>query len=268
MQTVYFVNAFVMQGAGKSPLSSGNPAAVCILDAPLEDATMQLIAAQHNLSETAFVTPLADVNRYHIRWFTPSVEVKLCGHATLASAHVLFETGVETGNVCVFESLSGPLTVTRGDGLEMQLPLCPAAKRLDTTIYTQALGIPLVAATSDGRQVVLECETEGAVLACKPDFNAVQQLPESLIYLTARAGHCDFVCRVFAPKFGINEDPVTGSAYCCLVPYWANKLGKTRLTAEQVSQRGGALTTQLLDGTVSLKGEARTIIEGRWLQAF
>ena len=261
MQTVYFVNAFTTN----KPLT-GNPAAVCLLDKWLPDATMQAIAAQHNLSETAFVVPLSDTavraEDYHIRWFTPTVEIDLCGHATLATAHVLFEHLKVKSDCIVFASASGPLEVSRHPKLTLNFPSRPLAP-CDNTFFNAAFGMS-VQVFSNGHSAIVLCDSQQTVAQFQPSFAAIASLPTQVNYLTAKGDDCDFVCRVFAPKAGIPEDPVTGSAYTSLGPYWAEQLGKPRLTALQLSARGGAVEVEVDAARVYIAGNASTILIGQW----
>ncbi len=263
MQRVHFVNAFTSD----QPLS-GNPAAVCVLSHDLSDQAMQNIARQHNLSETAFVVELG-LNQYSIRWFTPTVEVDLCGHATLAAAHVLFESIGSDVNSISFQSASGPLRVERNTGgmLTLNFParrLTPVSQNV-SAIYTDTLRIDAKEILSDGHVAMLVCQDQAAVQAYQPNPALITALAERVLYLTAVGDNCDFVCRVFAPKVGIAEDPVTGSAYTSLTPYWASHYNQKKLTARQLSVQGGYLDVQLDKDRVLIGGQAQTIIKGDWL---
>ena len=259
MQTVYFVNAFTTS----NPLT-GNPAAVCLLETWLPDTVMQAMAAQHNLSETAFV--VARARDYEIRWFTPTVEIDLCGHATLATAHVLFEHLNVASERVVFNSASGLLEVSRAPQLTLNFPARPLSP-CDNTVFCEAFGIP-IQAFSNGHTAMLVCDSQQTVAQFQPSFSAIAKLPTQINYLTAKGdgegNSCDFVCRVFAPKAGINEDPVTGSAYTSLGPYWAKQIGKPQLTALQLSTRGGAVTLDVQSERVYIAGNASTILIGQW----
>jgi len=238
----------------------GNPAAVCPLNEWLPDSLMQAIAAENNLSETAFF--VKEENDYHIRWFTPTDEVNLCGHATLASAYVLFNVlGIADTDI-VFNSRSGPLPVSRIDeqivlNFPSQAPQsCAMPSRL-----SDMLGVtPLECLQHEDLLVVLE--NENRVRDLDPDFESLKSLDFRGVIVTAAAAEYDFVARFFAPKVGINEDPVTGSAYTKLVPYWAQKTGKNRFHARQVSERGGELRCELKDDRVLIGGTAVLYLKG------
>ncbi|MDF3845943.1 PhzF family phenazine biosynthesis protein [Pseudomonas citronellolis] len=242
---------------------AGNPAMVYRLDAWLADELMQNIAAEHNLSETAFLVREAD--GWRIRWFTPAAEVPLCGHATLASAHVLFEVFGEPGERLELNSLSGPLRVCREDQrLALDFPAQPPHEAGSTVELEQALGLPVVDALSTTAHLMVLLESEEAVRACKPDFVALAKLPYLGVIVTARGeGEHDFVSRFFAPAIGINEDPVTGAAHCCLIPYWSQRLSKLQLRALQCSARGGELWCRLEGDRVRIAGQARLVASGR-----
>ena len=238
----------------------GNPAAVCPLEAWLDDAKMQAIAAENNLSETAFFVEAGD--HYELRWFTPVHEVDLCGHATLATAHVLFALLEEPGDTVAFETRSGRLTVSRdGDALVMDFPaLAP-----EPWAASDALACALGAAPAEvlgNVNCVAVYPSEADVRGLAPDLRLVAALPYEGVIATAPGEAVDFVSRYFAPKFGIPEDPVTGSAHCELAPYWAKRLGRERLTAHQVSARGGELDCEVKGDRVLLTGRAVTYLEG------
>lgn len=245
----------------------GNPAAVCPLDAWLDDATMQAIAAENNLSETAFF--VGANGDYALRWFTPRCEVALCGHATLASAEVVF-SALEPGlDEVRFQTKSGVLTVRKEAGrLAMDFPARPANPVMVPDGLAWAMGaqpLELRTSTDDWMVVVADAAT---VRDLKPDFHALATFPFRGLIVTAKGGvdegdGVDFVSRFFAPSVGINEDPVTGSAHCVLVPYWAKRLKKDTLVARQVSARGGTLYCRLSDeGRVEMAGTAVSVIEG------
>lgn len=236
----------------------GNPAAVCPLEAWLDDSLLLAIANENNLSETAFFVP--SDRGFHLRWFTPAVEVDLCGHATLASAHVIFEIMGYTKKQIVFETRSGDLVVESKDGLlTMDFPAsmpssCPVPDGL-----IEGLGHePLEVLSAEDYIVVFE--DEEAVQALSPDFSKLQQLPLRGVVVTAPGTVVDFVSRFFAPKLGVPEDPVTGSAHCELTPYWVNRLGKNGLEARQVSKRGGNLRCRVQGNRVILSGTAVTFM--------
>ncbi len=242
-----------------SRLFGGNPAAVCLLDEWLPDALMQAIAAENNLSETAFVVREGD--GFAIRWFTPAVEVDLCGHATLASAHVLFAHEPDLAEVR-FSSQSGPLRVTRaGPRLQLDLPRrdgtpCPPEPRLADALGAQPRELHAA------RDLLAVFDSEDQVRALAPDMPLLATLDRFGFIVTAPGRDCDFVSRYFAPREGVPEDPVTGSAHCTLVPYWAARLGKPELHARQVSRRGGELFCTLAGDRVLVAGEAVTFLEG------
>jgi len=254
---LYQVDAFT------DALFGGNPAAVCPLDAWLPDATMQAIAAENNLAETAFFVPEAD--GYALRWFTPTVEVDLCGHATLASGHVVFTRIDSTREGVRFRTRkAGMLTVRkRGDLLEMDFPAWPASPADPPPGLLPALGgSPREILRARDHLAVYGSAAE--VLALKPDLAALADVDCWAAIVTAPGEDgIDFVSRFFAPKQGVPEDPVTGSAHCTLTPYWAARLGKTELEARQVSKRGGALRCTLDGDRVRIAGRAVLYLEGR-----
>ncbi len=237
----------------------GNPAAVCPLDDWLEDDLLQAIAEENNLSETAFFVPIGKA--FHLRWFTPISEVDLCGHATLATAHVLFDHLAYAGDTITFETRSGELTVKRREGrLEMDFPACPPSPCEVPPILVQALGRqPVAVLAADDYVAVFDDET--VVRAIQPDMALLSRLDLRGVVITAPGDEVDFVSRFFAPKFGIPEDPVTGSAHCELAPYWAKRLGKRVVDARQVSRRGGSLTCEMRGDRVLLSGRAVTFME-------
>jgi len=239
---------------------SGNPAIVYRLDTWLADELMQKIAAEHNLAETAFV--VREGQGWHIRWFTPITEVPLCGHATLASAYVLFDIYKEPVERLDFICKSGPLSVSRKDGrLWLDFPASSPAPVSDTEGIERALGVKIVEALGANKLLVV-LESEQAVLDCKPDMVALAKLPWPGAIVTARGKQHDFVSRYFAPAVGINEDSVTGSAHCLLIPYWSNRLGKLELTAFQRSARGGELFCRLEGERVKIGGNATLVARG------
>jgi PhzF family phenazine biosynthesis protein len=256
-QLIYQVDAFTDQ-----PFA-GNPAAVCILPRPAPDAWMQALAREMNLSETAFLVP--QTGGFHLRWFTPAVEVKLCGHATLASAHTLWETGtLRTEEQARFHSLSGLLTASRSsDWIQMDFPASPAEEAEAPAGLADALGAtPKYVAKNVSRRYLVEVEDEETVRQLKPDFGLLGRLPVRAVIVTARSASPEyhFVSRFFAPAIGINEDPVTGSAHCCLGPFWATRLGKTEMVAYQASPRGGVVRVRLSGDRVILGGQAVTVM--------
>ncbi len=243
---------------------AGNPAAVCLLAAPAETTWMQQVAAEMNLSETAFVTPQTD--GYGLRWFTPTVEVALCGHATLASAHVLWSSGkLDRATPARFHTLSGLLTATRrGDWIDLDFPSKPEAAAEPPADLSAALGVAPVYVGRSQFDYLVEVADEQTVRAMQPDHARLRTLPVRGVIVTSRATSTrfDFVSRFFAPGSGIDEDPVTGSAHCCLAPFWAARLGKTTLRAYQASARGGVLKLQVKDDRVLIGGQAVTVLRG------
>jgi PhzF family phenazine biosynthesis protein len=249
----YQVDAFA------SRAFEGNPAAVCPLESWPDDDLLQAIAEENNLSETAFFVP--SDKGFRLRWFTPASEVDLCGHATLAAAHVLFEHLGHPAQVITFETRSGALSVRRkGDLLEMDFPACPPTPCASFELLARALGRqPLEVLRADDYMAVFE--DEAAIRGIKPDFFLLGTLDLRGVIITAPGGSHDFVSRFFAPRLGILEDPVTGSAHCTLAPYWAGRLGKRLLSARQVSKRGGSVLCELNGDRVRLSGSAVTFME-------
>jgi PhzF family phenazine biosynthesis protein len=250
--TLHVVDAFT-----DKPFA-GNPAAVCVSDTPRDEAWMKLVAREMNLSETAFLHPID--GGWSLRWLTPSVEVKLCGHATLASAFVLWEAGVlRTDEVARFHTLSGWLTCRRDDGwIEMDFPAkvcepCPVPEGLAT-----ALGCEVQFAGFNGMDYLIEVADEQSLRALTPDFTALAKLPVRGVIVTCRceSPEVDFLSRFFAPAAGVNEDPVTGSAHSALGPWWQAKLGQADFTAFQASERGGVVKLSVRDDRVILRGQA------------
>lgn len=244
-----------------SRLFSGNPAAVVPLDAWLPDPILQSIALENNLSETAFVVPGKDI--FELRWFTPKVEVDLCGHATLAAAFVLFEEGRVRGETVRFETQSGRLAVTRsGPRLTLDFPSRPPDPASCSDELAAALGARPVEVLGS-RDLLALFETEAAVAALAPDFQALAALDAFAVIATAPGEKSDFVSRFFAPRVGVPEDPVTGSAHCTLVPFWAGRLGKKKLHALQISKRGGELFCEDRGDRVAISGEAVFYLRGK-----
>ena len=238
----------------------GNPAAVCPLEKWLPDPLLQSIAEENNLSETAFFVPSAD--GFDLRWFTPVSEVDFCGHATLATAHVLFETlGYDSESV-VFNTRSGEMTVEQDKSLyAMNFPsvppqLCMPPQALLAGVKVQPAEV--LAATD----YLVVFETEEIVRSLQPDFSKLRELDLRGVIATAPGEQFDFVSRFFAPRFGIDEDPVTGSAHCELTPYWSARLGRKVMQARQISKRGGEIHCELAGDRVVLKGSAVTFMEG------
>lgn len=258
---LYWVDAFT------PTVFAGNPAAVVPLTAWPDDRVMQQIAFENGLAETAFFVRTGP-DRFHLRWFTPELEMDLCGHATLASAFVVFTQIGQTGDRLVFDSRSGPLIITRRPDarLELDFPARPPAPVPATEIPPTLLpGLGGAAPTWIGRSRDYLCvyPTAADVLAIKPDFTALNQIDVIGIIVTAPGTDgVDFVSRFFAPNCGVPEDPVTGSSHCTLVPYWAGRLGKTQLRARQVSPRGGELLCRLAGDRVAMAGHAALYLRG------
>lgn len=266
--SIYTVDAFANQ-----PFS-GNPAAVCLCSGPTPDHWMQALAAEMNLSETAFLWPEADA--WRLRWFTPTVEVDLCGHATLASAHVLLETGaVDQAAKILFRTLGGELTARQTrSGIEMDFPAerateLPWEDVPEGLVDALRLSDPPSAIGKSRRDILVELTDEAAVRALTPDFLAMARLDLRGVIVTSRASSAtaetlavDFVSRFFAPAVGVAEDPVTGSAHCTLGPWWAERLGRTALVGAQVSARGGIVGVTCVRERVLLTGSAVTVLAG------
>jgi PhzF family phenazine biosynthesis protein len=253
----------------------GNPASVCVLDRDISDATMQAIASEMNHSETAFVRPLDgpphQSTRFGLRWFTPKVEVPLCGHATLATAAVIFREIRNPADEVVFETLSGPLSARREhSGIALDFPAADFAPASASQAILDALGAlrPVAAFHArGGRNLLLHLANEGEVRTLNPDFERLQQARghEGFVGVIATAAGpagYDFVSRYFAPWIGVNEDPVTGAAHCALAPYWAALTGKHEMRAQQASARGGDLTVRVRGDRVVLVGDAVVVMTG------
>lgn len=254
--SIYQADAFT------DKLFGGNPAAVCPLPAWLPDDLMQRIAAENNLAETAFFVPRG--HEYELRWFTPELEIDLCGHATLAAAHVIFTHLGYQADVVNFHTVkAGKLTVSRKDDLyTLDFPSRVPEPAEAPAGLLEALGGARPAAVLRSRDYLVVYENEAAVLGLKPDFTALARVDGIGVIVTAPGDHCDFVSRFFAPGAGIPEDPVTGSAHCNLIPYWADRLGKTELHAFQVSERRGELWCRLEGDRVLMSGRAVTYMKG------
>jgi len=264
MITIFHVDAFTDE-----PFA-GNPAAVCLLDAPRDERWMQSVAREMNLSETAFVAPAAGADRIPLRWFTPLVEVDLCGHATLAAAHVLWETGRLAGHATArFLTRGGELRATGRPGwIELDFPALTCEPASLSPQHLAALGLTAVRFVGQaGPRHVVEVESEAIVRRLDPDFHALRALPGRGIAVTARADSPvhDFVSRYFAPWVGVNEDPVTGSVHCALATFWGARLGKRDLVAFQASPRGGEIRVRLDGARVHLGGRAVTVASGELL---
>jgi PhzF family phenazine biosynthesis protein len=255
---IYQVDAFADE------IFKGNPAAVIPLDSWLDDSVLQSIALENNLSETAYM--VANGEDYELRWFTPQVEVELCGHATLAAAHVLFRHLKYEQDDVVFQTQSGALRVSRADNrLEMDLPATELVHSEVSLPVCRALGAiaseALQPASGSGA-VLYVYEFEQDIAKLQPDFGALMAASDRSVIVSAPGNHCDVVSRFFGPQVGINEDPVTGSAHCSLVPYWSDRLHKNRLLCRQISPRGGRLDCELKDGRVFMTGSAVTFMQG------
>jgi PhzF family phenazine biosynthesis protein len=253
--SIYQIDAFA------SRLFEGNPAAVCPLDKWLPDEIMQAIAAENNLSETAFFTPRGD--GFHIRWFTPVSEVDLCGHATLAAAYVLFNILSYKKDRIEFDSRSGILAVAKDNGsLTMDFPSQPPVScDIPMEIVRAFHASPVECLKSEDLIVVFERETD--IESADPDFELLKKLDLRGVVITAESSRYDFVARFFAPKYGIPEDPVTGSAYTQLAPYWASRTGLKKFRVKQMSPRGGELTCEIAGDRVFISGKAIKYLEGK-----
>ncbi len=253
------VNAFT-----NTPFS-GNPAAVCLLPELRDAAWMQHVAREMNLSETAFLVRQAD--GFDLRWFTPAVEVDLCGHATLASAHVLWQTGyLQPHTQARFQTRSGLLTADKqGDWIELDFPATPPTPVAAPEDLLAALGVTAQSVQRSRFDYLVEVDSEATIRALHPDFTRLRSLDMRGIIVTSRANtpEYDIISRFFAPAAGIDEDPVTGSAHCCLAPFWADRIGKQKLVGYQASARGGMVRMYLDGDRVRLGGQAVTIWQGQ-----
>jgi PhzF family phenazine biosynthesis protein len=243
----------------------GNPAAVCLLDREREASWMQDVASEMNLSETAFLLTAED--GFSLRWFTPAIEVALCGHATLASAHALWEERLlAPGLQARFHTKSGLLTADRrGDLIELDFPATREERADPPPGLLESLGIPDPVYSGRNKfDYLVEVESEDMLRALDPDHGRLRSLPIRGVIVTSRSasGEYDFVSRFFAPGSGVDEDPVTGSAHCCLAPYWSSRLGKTEMVAFQASRRGGVVRVRVEGDRVKLGGQAVTVLRG------
>lgn len=256
--TIYQADAFTDE-----PFA-GNPAAVCLLPYPADEGWMQKVAKEMNLSETAFLVKQGD--GFNLRWFTPSVEVDLCGHATLASAHILWETGhLEPDQQARFYTRSGLLTAKlERDWIEMDFPATPEKPATPPDELATALGVKPKYVGENQFDYLVEVSLEETVRTMKPDFNLLAKVSNRGVIVTSqsRSPEYDFVSRFFAPGAGINEDPVTGSAHCCLGPFWSKRFGKSELVGYQASTRGGSVRVRVSGERVYLGGQAVTILRG------
>lgn len=251
----------------------GNPAAVCLLEGPAPNRWMQDVASEMNLSETAFVYPLQPGGVFNLRWFTPSVEVDLCGHATLATAHVLWEEGIVGRETpASFETRSGRLTaIRRGEWIELDFPAEPLKTAIDDPQELDAIALavnrPVVSAGRNRFDLLVELADEVSVRELQPDIQRVASFPVRGLIVTGpgASAEIDFVSRFFAPRVGVDEDPVCGSAHCCLGPFWAGKLGRNELTGHQVSRRGGVVKVRVDETRVALIGQAVTVMRAELL---
>ena len=254
---IFQVDAFTSKPFG------GNPAAVVPLESWLADDVMLQIAAENNLSETAFFVKEGD--RYHIRWFTPTVEVNLCGHATLATAHVIFnELELENDVIQLHSDSSGELSVAKaGDRLVLDFPAYPMTEIEAVAGIAEAIGAePKQTWEAQGNMVFLLLDSEKQIKGLDPDMSLVAKIPYDEVIVTAPGDSSDFSSRMFAPRIGIPEDPVTGAIHCSLIPFWAERLGKTEMFARQVSARGGELYCELAGDRVKIGGNAVTFLKG------
>lgn len=256
-QTIYVVDAFTDR-----PFH-GNPAGVCVLEAPIPDERMQQIALEMNHAETAFLTKEGDAN-YRLRWFTPATEVKMCGHATLASAHILWSTGLEPGRI-TFQTLSGEMGAEQeGSQIVLNFPAEFTEPVADTAPFKAALGHKPVYVGDNWMYWLVELDSETTVRNLNPSQAKIAELGREAVLITAKSDTDadDFVSRLFGPNVGIPEDPVTGSAHCLLAAYWSPKLGKTEMVGYQASKRGGHVGVEFLGARVLLKGNAVTVLTG------
>ncbi|MGQ9616263.1 MAG: PhzF family phenazine biosynthesis protein [Spirochaetota bacterium] len=245
----------------------GNPAAVCILSEERDARWMQLVAREMNLSETAFLKKVKDI--YALRWFTPLVESKLCGHATLASAHILWEAGYENvKDEIFFDTRSGRLSaIKKREWIELDFPAEPPEEVEPPEAILKALGVKPLYTGKNRFDYIIEVESGDNVMSIEPDFKMLSQATERGVIVTSISdmkGY-DFISRFFAPAVGIDEDPVTGSAHCCLGPYWSKRLGKSELSGYQASERGGVLRVGVGKERVRIAGMAITVIKGELL---
>ena len=243
---------------------AGNPAAVCLLKEERDTGWMQAVAAEMNLSETAFVRTLDE--GFELRWFTPAIEVELCGHATLAAAHALWTEGlVKAGHSIRFHTKSGVLTCTEaGDLIELDFPATPAQEADPPVGLLDALGVQPSFVGKSKFDKFIVVESENVLRSLTPDFAQLGKIPMRGVIVTSPSDdpQFDFISRFFAPAAGVNEDPVTGSAHCCLGPFWSQQLGKTEMTAFQASARGGVVRVRINGDRVALGGQAVTVMQG------
>ena len=253
---IYQVDAFT------DKVFKGNPAAVCPLEKWISADLMQAIAEENNLSETVFF--VKNGNSFDIKWFTPTCEMDLCGHATLAAAHIIFSKLNFKEKQLIFNSKSGKLTVTKAaDWYTLNFPSEEISAIETPELLKQALNVPILKSFKGNGKLLVELENETAIKNLSPKFNLLAQIETNMIIVTSKGDHVDFVSRVFAPNLGINEDPVTGSAHTLLIPYWTKKLLKTNLEAVQLSKRTGYLKCEYLNDRVEMSGQAVTYLKGQ-----
>lgn len=251
---IYQVDAFT------DKVFKGNPAAVCPLEKWISTDLMQAIAEENNLSETVFF--VKNRNSFDIKWFTPTCEMDLCGHATLAAAHIIFSELNFKENLIEFDSKSGKLTVSKSaDWYTLNFPSEEISAIETPELLTKALNVPVLKSFKGNGKLLVELENERVIKNLAPKFNLLAQLETNMIIVTSKGDDVDFVSRVFAPNLGINEDPVTGSAHTLLIPFWAKKLHKTKLEAVQCSKRTGYLKCEYLGDRVEMSGQAVTYLK-------
>jgi PhzF family phenazine biosynthesis protein len=254
---MYIVDAFT------DMMYRGNPAAVCLLDTVMSDEWMQKVANEMNLSETAFI--LRTENDYNLRWFTPIAEVDLCGHATLASAHILWEEKIYLNDLIRFQTKSGEITAVKmNNWIQMNFPLESASECTQPTELAEGLGVRFLFVGRNRLEYIVEVESEDILKNLEPRFNVLQKLDARGVIVTSKSvnKNYDFASRCFYPALGVNEDPVTGSAHCCLGPYWGSKLNKSELNAIQLSRRQGVLALVLSETRIIISGKAVTTLRG------
>lgn len=253
---------FFQVDAFSSKAFGGNPAAVCVLNSWISNEVLQNIAAENNLSETAFLVPRSPGN-YDLKWFTPTIEIDLCGHATLASAFILFNYFDQDKTVLKFQTASGELSVKKTeDLLSMHFPTRPPVETAPPEILAEALGVE-ASYVLESRDLLAVFEEENVIQNMKPDFDKIKKIKSYFAVIVSAPGeYSDFVSRFFAPNAGINEDPVTGSAHCTLIPYWAKRLNKNKLHAYQLSSRKGELFCEYSGDRVIISGRSTLFAKG------
>lgn len=257
---IYIVDAFT------DVPYKGNPAAVCLLDSPRSDKWMQDVASEMNLSETAFLHRDSDEDVFDLRWFTPEAEVDLCGHATLASAHILWEEKFCRGPGIIFNTKSGVLKAFKSDNwIHLNFPVEAATECTAPELLVQALGVEISYIGKNRLDYIVEVPNEEIIRNLKPDFSLLMEVEARGVIVTSTSidPSYDFVSRCFYPAVGVNEDPVTGSAHCCLGPYWMNKLNKSNLSAIQLSARQGTLKLEVGQERIILSGQSVTTLRGQ-----